>query len=54
MNIGASADAEDQLPPVAHCWVDRDGEYQEEEIPVGRLGRITFYKLNAEATKSLF
>jgi len=46
-NIGASAESEASLPAVVRCIVERDGQYEEEELPTSELERITFYKFNA-------
>lgn len=48
-NIGASAENEAELPAFVRCIVERDGQYEEEELPTSELARITFYKFNASA-----
>ncbi len=45
-NIGASAEDEAHLPDHVLCIVERDGEYEEIELPTDSLDRITFYQLS--------
>lgn len=52
-NIGVSAEKESDLPPYVNCVVERDGEYEEVELPTASLERIVFYQLDDEEANAV-
>ena len=44
--VAASAPSEVELPPVVRCWVDRDGDLEEEDVNTATLRKLVFYRLN--------
>jgi hypothetical protein len=51
--VAASAESESKLPSKVHCWVERDGEPEEEEFSTAELRRVVFYTLYEEPTSKL-
>jgi len=53
-NIGATAQTEDQLPATVHCTIEREGQFEEEDIPTEQLDKITFYQLNDDTASLIY
>ena len=43
--VAASAPSESELPPIVHCWIERDGELEEREFETAALPKLVFYRL---------
>lgn len=44
-SVAKTADTEAQLPPTVSCWVERDGDLEEQHFNKTDLRRLTFYRL---------
>jgi len=43
--VAASAPSESQLPPIVSCWIERDGEFEQQEFETATLPTLVFYRL---------
>ncbi len=43
--VAASAPSEAELPPVVRCWVEQDGEEEQQEFKTETLPKLVFYRL---------
>ncbi|MCI0723401.1 MAG: hypothetical protein L0338_31225 [Acidobacteria bacterium] len=44
-SIAATAETESELPEMVQCWAQRDGEFEEAQIPTILLRKTTFYRI---------
>ena len=46
--IATSAQSEEELPEMVHCWQEEEGGLQEVEIATRRLPKTIFYRLKSD------
>ncbi len=52
-SVGATADSEQSLPKLVHCWTEESGHLEECDLLSDSLPKVNYYRLNGKTSTVL-